>query len=167
MAQHSLAPIRPLIAQRGESIQGCTALSQSWHLIPYLSSQAPILTQALSASLSSTRLQARPHSGHADCLRMLWACCLAPWRGPRLHCQWHQCVCCRKVSQARQEVDPKEGAEKPASRGPSLPPGMLAKGAAGQRRWGLKCFEGSARKLKKRLIIHTFIQAFLHSTKTN
>lgn len=32
------------------SIQGCTALSQSWHLIPHLSSQAPILTQALSGS---------------------------------------------------------------------------------------------------------------------
>lgn len=34
------------------SIHGCTALSQSWHLIPHLSSQAPILTQALSASNS-------------------------------------------------------------------------------------------------------------------
>ena len=64
-------------------------------------------------------------------------------------------------------MDPKERAEKPASRGASLPPGRLAKGAAGQRRWGLKCFEGSARRLKKRFIIHTFIQAVLHPTNTN
>lgn len=112
------------------STQGYTALSQSWCLISSLSSQAPILTQALSASnslLNQTPGQAQPessptgpHSSHTDCLQILRANCRAPLQGPNLHRQGHHCVCCTKFSQARQEADPEKGAEQPTRRG-SIP----------------------------------------------
>ena len=126
------------------STQGYTALSQSWPLIPSLSSQAPILTQALSASnsfLSQTPGQAQsessptgPHSGHTDCLQILWAYCRARLHGPSLHRQGHHCVCCTKGLSSQAGSRPREGSRAASQEGEhSFPLGGRPRGRWGQQ----------------------------------